>query len=375
MHDGFRHLEFLLSMIIVFCETCGLRISEAEIKDLRARRVDENLWICAACCAAPAPAPALELPPDEKPVLRNKETRSFTPSLRPKPSVPAKTTSRRNVLIPAIGGGTLLLLAVVFAFSRPTNVPQDHLTQETTGKGVDTVTSPKAKVATEQLPRNAGSPINERASHSQIMAERMRESQTSMENIRDQRAMTLLDEHKVWFGKNATNCFEFRERLQGIVSSYRSSPAAKEAEILLSELKFSEVKGRFVRLELSGAGRVLSLAEVQVISKSTNIAPKGKAKQSSDSNGGVAARAIDGTTNGNFISNSTTHTNASDNPWWEVELPEDTAIQAIVVWNRTDCCQERIKDLKISVLSADRGVVWSKTVNKIPNPKCVLEMN
>lgn len=367
-------------MIIVFCETCGLRIAETEIAEQRARKVDDHLWICAGCCAAPAPTSAdvpVESPPAEKPVLRQKETRSITASLRPKPSIPPKKALPRNAMVPVIAGGIVFLLIIGFVLSRPTQAPQGQAAPPTPNATVveTTKSPPKTIVTAEQTPLNTPATPKPGPSVSQTMAERMRESQSAMENIRDQRAMTLLDEHKLWFANNATRAFEYRERLQSLLTTYRSSPASKEADKLLSELKFAEVKGRFVRLELSGAGRVLSLAEVQIFCKGVNIAPKGKAKQSSEAYDAIAARAIDGTTNGIFKSNSTTHTAVNDNPWWEVELADETAIQAIVIWNRTDCCPERLKDLKISVLGADRAEVWTKTVNEIPNPKYVLEMN
>ena len=57
-------------------------------------------------------------------------------------------------------------------------------------------------------------------------------------------------------------------------------------------------KARFVRVELPGEQRLLSLAEVQVFSGGANVATKGKASQSSTDYDGPAALAIDGNTNG-----------------------------------------------------------------------------
>jgi len=51
---------------------------------------------------------------------------------------------------------------------------------------------------------------------------------------------------------------------------------------------------RFVRISLSGEKRVLTLAEVEVISGGKNIAPSGKATQSSVGAGGTPERGIDG---------------------------------------------------------------------------------
>src|SRR6185295_678952 len=65
--------------------------------------------------------------------------------------------------------------------------------------------------------------------------------------------------------------------------------------------------GRYVRIELPRRG-TLTLAEVQVFSDGRNIAPQGKARQSSTSNDGEASRAIDGKTDGAFASGGQTHT-------------------------------------------------------------------
>src|SRR4030095_2813377 len=52
-------------------------------------------------------------------------------------------------------------------------------------------------------------------------------------------------------------------------------------------------RARFVRVELPGKDRILSLAEVEVFSGGKNIATKGTASQSSIDYGGEPARAID----------------------------------------------------------------------------------
>ena len=49
--------------------------------------------------------------------------------------------------------------------------------------------------------------------------------------------------------------------------------------------------GRFVRIEIPGKQRVLTLSEVQVMSEGQNIALKKKASQSSTDFGGAASRA------------------------------------------------------------------------------------
>jgi len=126
--------------------------------------------------------------------------------------------------------------------------------------------------------------------------------------------------------------------------------------------------GKIVRIELGGAG-VLTLAEVQVFSGGKNIAPTGKAKQSSTDFSGDASRAIDGNTNGSYSSGSQTHTKGDSQPWWELELPAETPIDSIVIWNRTDDNGKfagRLDGFKISVMDKDRKEVFSKAANPAP---------
>jgi hypothetical protein len=144
--------------------------------------------------------------------------------------------------------------------------------------------------------------------------------------------------------------------------SVLNEPAAQEGK---------SVAGRFVRIELPGPDKILSLAEVQVFSNGVNIARQGKASQSSVAFDGVAARAIDGNTNGDYFgANSTTHNQVEANPWWEVQLPATQPIDQISIWNRTDNgLGFRLANFRVLVLDDVRKVVWQQTVAEPPNPK------
>ena len=125
--------------------------------------------------------------------------------------------------------------------------------------------------------------------------------------------------------------------------------------------------GRYVRIELPREG-TLTLAEVQVFSVGKNIALQGTATQSSTASGGVASRAIDGRTDGNWSSGTLTHTReAEKNPWWEVDLGSAQSIDDIVVWNRTDdILGHRLDGFTLAVLDANRHEVFKKA--GIPAP-------
>lgn len=139
----------------------------------------------------------------------------------------------------------------------------------------------------------------------------------------------------------------------------------------------SSVEGKFLRIEIPGKEKILSLAEVQVFSGSENIAAGGTASQSSTDFGGEAKLAIDGNTDGKyFASMSVTHTAISENPWWEVSLPSSRAIDRIVIWNRTDGGTEtRLADFKLSILNEAREPVWEQSVKDYPKPSSEFATN
>ena len=114
------------------------------------------------------------------------------------------------------------------------------------------------------------------------------------------------------------------------MDDYRAAAAAN------GEVSIGAVSAQYLRITLPANG-VLSLAEVEIISNGVNIAPLGVAKQSSTNAGGIALRAIDGSTNGDFNAGSVTHTgNQSGDRWWEVDLGAVYSIDAVNIYNRLD---------------------------------------
>ena len=89
----------------------------------------------------------------------------------------------------------------------------------------------------------------------------------------------------------------------------------------------------------------------------TNLALNRYSWQSSDLPGwgAVASRANDGNTSGNFWDGSVTHTDAGltyDVPnvtgqWWAVDLGSERVVNAVKIFNRTDCCSERLSHFRI----------------------------
>jgi hypothetical protein len=99
-----------------------------------------------------------------------------------------------------------------------------------------------------------------------------------------------------------------------------------------------------------------------------NVALDGTAAQSSTGFGGVASRAIDGNTNGVYWDGSVTHTQQEVEAWWEVDLGSEFKLFDIVVWNRTDCCADRLNPFLLELFDSAHQVLTSFEWSDTPNP-------
>ena len=129
-----------------------------------------------------------------------------------------------------------------------------------------------------------------------------------------------------------------------------AKPAAKGAKT-----------ARYVRIQLPGKKRILTLAEVEVVSGGANVARGGKATQSSTHGGAGASRAIDGNKDSDWGRGGQTHTvNAGEKePWWELDLGKDIAVEKVQVWNRKGF-ESRLDEFSVTLLDAKRKTVFEK---------------
>ena len=119
--------------------------------------------------------------------------------------------------------------------------------------------------------------------------------------------------------------------------------------------------GRYVRVQLASTTDALSLAEVVVNGVATNgtpgeIARSKTASQSSTEGPGAAARAVDGNTDGVFANGSVSSTTEADepNPWWQVEVGQNSVVNEVVLHNRIDaCCSGRLSNFTVFVSESD----------------------
>lgn len=105
-----------------------------------------------------------------------------------------------------------------------------------------------------------------------------------------------------------------------------------------------------------------SPSDVDAIVTGLNNVAKGKpASQSTVSNGGVPSRAVDGNRNGDWTKNSVTHTTVSEDcdTWWKVDLQDSYKIEYVAIFNRVDCCSERLHDFHVETLRDNGSVIDS----------------
>ncbi|MFC6355495.1 alpha-L-fucosidase [Luethyella okanaganae] len=74
----------------------------------------------------------------------------------------------------------------------------------------------------------------------------------------------------------------------------------------------------------------------EVVRPGPNLALNKPAVQHSTAWGGLAARAVDGNTNGSYDAGSVTHTLDTKEAWWQVDLGASTNVGQVWIYNRTD---------------------------------------
>lgn len=158
-------------------------------------------------------------------------------------------------------------------------------------------------------------------------------------------------------------------RILSMQARFRIVPLLLALTALAADgLAADKPSARFVRISLSGEKRVLTLAEVEVISGGKNIAPSGKAIQSSVGAGGTPERGIDGNKDGDFNKKGQTHTaEGSDKaPWWELDLGSAQPVESVQIWNRSGL-HARLEGFTLELLDAERKPVYSRENNPGPD--------
>lgn len=88
-----------------------------------------------------------------------------------------------------------------------------------------------------------------------------------------------------------------------------------------------------------------------------------KTATQSGGNTASAQLAVDGKTNGDFTQGSVSHTPQDKNAWLDIDLGKAERMDSIKIWNRTDCCSERLHDYWVFV--SDVPFLKTDTVAKL----------
>ncbi|MGB1127420.1 MAG: discoidin domain-containing protein [Opitutales bacterium] len=147
-------------------------------------------------------------------------------------------------------------------------------------------------------------------------------------------------------------------RLPGHNYYHKEIPASQVQE------KMSPVNARYVRIELPGKSRKITIAEVQAFEKGVNVARGQKASSSSVLLGGVASRAVDGNVSGDWLIGSVTHSKSEKNPWWEVDLGRTAELEKVRVLNRWDPYVKDLDKFTLKILDENRKPVFVKEKQK-----------
>ncbi|MGW8554704.1 galactose-binding domain-containing protein [Streptomyces tubercidicus] len=144
---------------------------------------------------------------------------------------------------------------------------------------------------------------------------------------------------------------------------------------------------RYIMIQLAGTN-TLSLAEVVTNGSYVETSPPTASQSSTytDSGSPTAGKAVDGNTDGVYSAGSVTATNSEANAWWKADLHTSRAITSLKIYNRTDCCSERLADywvfasntpfdtaLTPSQQSQQAGV-WSSHQTSAPNPSTTVNV-
>jgi hypothetical protein len=142
-------------------------------------------------------------------------------------------------------------------------------------------------------------------------------------------------------------------------------PASTAPRVVNCEKKL----GRYVSIDLKDVEQYLNICEVKVQGEWADAglqSEKGdKCAQSSTAESGYAKRAVDGNVGPEWTKNTCTMTKKEEDPYWYIDLEKEAAISKVTVWNRGDCCGERLRGFEVRV--GDNDPSGGKYAS---NPQC-----
>ncbi len=102
---------------------------------------------------------------------------------------------------------------------------------------------------------------------------------------------------------------------------------------------------------------IISFAEIQVFdNNNNNVAKTGIATMSKYINSSGANLGIDNNTDGSYGNGSVVHSEADPNAYWELAFSFPINCSRIVIYNRTDCCFQRLAEVIMKLTFNDNSV-------------------
>ena len=135
--------------------------------------------------------------------------------------------------------------------------------------------------------------------------------------------------------------------------------------------------------------RALLLASLVTLFTTThaaeiNLALNKSATQSSNNYSfvGLASAAVDGNTNGDWYwklrngsnFNTITHTKKEQGAWWQVDLGSDQIINQINIYNRVDCCKDRLSNYQVTITNTNNTLIDTRVFHIYSNPKTIIDL-
>jgi hypothetical protein len=148
---------------------------------------------------------------------------------------------------------------------------------------------------------------------------------------------------------------ELERNIQAIVTDNFTRYTGNRYNALLQdqETVMNLIRARFGAIDQMNSGGYLAMEGqpqtkyAEAYALRFNLAKDKFAYQSSTGWDGSAARAVDGNVDGNFWNGSVNHTLRDEFPYWDVDLGDEHSLTAIEIWNRTDCCADRLTDFLV----------------------------
>ncbi|VVH66276.1 hypothetical protein BSPLISOX_2674, partial [uncultured Gammaproteobacteria bacterium] len=127
-------------------------------------------------------------------------------------------------------------------------------------------------------------------------------------------------------------------------------------------------------------GRDTATVVITVGVGTTNLALRKHATQSSTyihAVFAVAGYAVDGNTDGKFSNRSIAITEHEQGAWWQVDLGGQKNIKQIIIYNRTDCCVNRLSNYQVSISNkADFSThIYQQDFHVAPNPRKIIQLD